>query len=73
MMVYSLVTICLVISMTVFLMCFPLKEMYEKIMFTRDLLSIIPSDKEKKAKETLATLTTEAIEFKEVTDQRFDK
>lgn len=60
--------ICLIGITTVYLIWYPIKTMNERIMFTKDLMNIIPSEDQKKPKETLATLTTEAIEFKEYYD-----
>lgn len=60
--------ICIIALTMIYLIWYPIKTMNERIMFTKDLMNIIPSDNYKKPKETLATLTTEAIEFKEYYD-----
>ena len=66
--IFCILTISLVTVMTFYLVRFPLTEMDEKVLFTKDLISIIPSDKEKEPNTTLAILTTETLEFKEYSD-----
>jgi hypothetical protein len=66
--ILAIINITLIIVGSFYLIWFPITEMGEKIIFTKDLMSIIPTENVKKPKDTLATLTTEAIEIKEITE-----
>jgi len=40
-----------------------MRAITEKLTFTKDLVTIVPSDKLTMPKEALATLTTEALDY----------
>ena len=58
----GIVYICLVVLAGVYVICFPLNKIYEKIIFTTDLIKILPSEKEAEPEHALAAMTTEAME-----------
>lgn len=57
----GIILICLTAVSTIYQLWDPINEMDDRIVFTKDLMSIIPSEKPKRSIETLVTLTTEAI------------
>lgn len=45
-----------------YIICYPLFDIYERILFTTDLIKILPSDRESEPEQALAAMTTEAME-----------
>lgn len=50
--------IFIIIIATLYVSCYPLKAISQELLFTKDLMSIIPADREIMPIEALATLTT---------------
>lgn len=58
-----MVAITFLIFVVIYLNCYPMRAITEKLTFTKDLVTIVPSDKLTMPKEALATLTTEALDY----------
>ena len=56
--IFAILQISLLVMATFYVIRFPLEEMEQRVRFTKDLISIIPSEQAKAPVLTLATLTT---------------
>jgi predicted exporter len=52
----------LLVVTAVYVACYPLAALSERLLFTSDLVKLLPSDREREPERALAAMTTEAMD-----------